>query len=164
MISKVIEEKNEALFDELVPADGFSDTKAGELVRAVNRIGYRFWNDGDMIGVGYGNETCNAAARFIMEMYEGTEMEGLVTAMWGLTNEKVYEHSLELLVESMIRYIDGHPELKVEQNDYDMFDFGEPDDKDWYDEEEEPMFFEPWASYEDEDYYEPKALYDEEEF
>lgn len=163
MINSVLMEKNEALFDEFVPHEGFSETKAGELIRAVNRIGYRFWNDGDMIGVGYGNETCNAAARFIMENYQGTEMDDLVNAMWGITNEKVYEYSLELLVDAMVRYVEGHPELKTEQNEYDMFDFEEPEDKDWYeDEEEESVFYEPWASYEDEDYFEPQALYDEE--
>ena len=152
MINDVLRVKNEALFDELVPDSGFAETKAGELVRAVNRIGYRFWNDGDIIGVGYGNETCNAAARFIMENYPGTEMDDLVTAMWGLQNEKVYEYSLELLVDAMVRYVDGHPELKTEQNEYDMFDFGEAEDREWEDEEEEPMFYEPWASYEEEDY------------
>ena len=153
MISGVLKEKNEALFDEFVPMEGFSETKAGELIRAVNRIGYRFWNDGDMIGIGYGNETCNAAARFIMEIYPKTEMADLVTAMWGLTSEKIYEYSLELLVESMVRYIEGHPELKSEENEYDMFEFYEPSDKEWEDEDEdEPMFYQPWAVYEGDDY------------
>ena len=153
MLNEVLEKKNDALFDELVSVEGASETKAGELVRAVNRIGYRFWNDGDMIGVEQGNETCNAAARFIMEVYDGTEMEGLVSAMWGMQNEKVYEYSLDLLFDSMVRYIDGHPELKTEPNDEDMFEFKELSDEDWYEEDEDDyMFQEPWAVYEGDDW------------
>ena len=47
------------MFDEHVPMSGKADTVGGEIVRAISRIGYRWWNDGDHIGVGYGNETCN---------------------------------------------------------------------------------------------------------
>lgn len=50
------EQKINALFSELVPASGKADTVAGEIVRAVSRIGYRNYNDGDHIGVGYGKE------------------------------------------------------------------------------------------------------------
>ena len=35
------------LFEELVPVTGKADSMAGELVRAVSWIGYRFFNDGD---------------------------------------------------------------------------------------------------------------------
>ena len=53
------------LFDELVPMSGKADSLAGEIIRAVSRIVYRYYNDGDIVGVGYGNETCNPAARFL---------------------------------------------------------------------------------------------------
>lgn len=45
-----------ALFEELVPSSGKADTVAGEIVRAVSRIGFRSSNDGDHIGVGYGED------------------------------------------------------------------------------------------------------------
>lgn len=54
------------LFEELVPTSGKADSLAGELVRATARIGYRFFNDGDMVNQGYGKETCNPAARFLI--------------------------------------------------------------------------------------------------
>ena len=50
------EQKINALFSELVPVSGKADTVAGEIVRAVSRISYRNYNDGDHIGVGYGKE------------------------------------------------------------------------------------------------------------
>lgn len=40
---------NDQLFNLLVPAEGPADTEAGELVRCLNRLGYRFFNDGDMM-------------------------------------------------------------------------------------------------------------------
>ena len=64
-MTTTVEKKLNALFEELVPASGKADTVAGEIVRAITRIGYRNWNDGDHIGVGYGKETCNPAARYL---------------------------------------------------------------------------------------------------
>ncbi len=59
------EKVNTMLFDELVPMSGKCDTEAGEIIRAVNRIGYRFFNDGDIAGHGYGRETVNPAVRYL---------------------------------------------------------------------------------------------------
>ena len=41
------EDRINKLFKELVPDTGKADSLAGELVRAMSRIGYRFYNDGD---------------------------------------------------------------------------------------------------------------------
>lgn len=46
------EERINKLFKELVPETGKADSLAGELVRAMSRIGYRFYNDGDQLGIG----------------------------------------------------------------------------------------------------------------
>jgi hypothetical protein len=163
MLDKILEEKNEALYDEFVPVEGRADTKAGELVRAVNRIGYRFWNDGDQIGIDYGNETCNAAARFIMFEFAGTEMDKVVTSLWGLRDEEMYEVGVEKLVREMIDYIESNPDSKVEPNTVDMYEYRKPEDEEWgfeeeyddwcseneeyYDEDEDRVFVEPWAVY-----------------
>lgn len=50
------EERINKLFKELVPETGKADSLAGELVRAMSRIGYRFYNDGDQLGIGYGRK------------------------------------------------------------------------------------------------------------
>ena len=55
----------EELFDQLVPEIGSAETVAGEIVRAICQIGYRCYNDGDHLGVGYGRETCNPAGRYL---------------------------------------------------------------------------------------------------
>ena len=105
-------EKLNALFEELVPDEGAAETKAGELVRAVSRIGYRFYNDGDKIGVDYGNETCNAAARYIMNVFKDQEFAWTVNGMWGLVSDKFYEKGFGLLIEQVVSYIESNPELR----------------------------------------------------
>ena len=51
------EERINKLFEELVPVSGKAESLAGELIRAMSRIAYRFYNDGDQVGMGYGKET-----------------------------------------------------------------------------------------------------------
>lgn len=55
----------EDLFEKYVPSMGTADTVGGEILRAMTRILYRFYNDGDMVGVGYGNETVNSSDRYL---------------------------------------------------------------------------------------------------
>ena len=91
-----LEQRINALFEELVPASGKADTVAGEIIRAVSRITYRNYNDGDHVGVGYGNETCNPAARYLAAKC-GEEISSLVYAAWGIENDKAYDLILEQL-------------------------------------------------------------------
>ena len=68
------EQKKEwaAMEERLMPASGKAETVAGEIIRAVDRIWYRWNNDGDKINVGYGKETCNGTARYL-EKIRGSE-------------------------------------------------------------------------------------------
>lgn len=61
----LIEKSFYALFNELVPKSGVAETVAGEILRAANRVFYRWWNDGDMAGKGYGIETVNSSVRYL---------------------------------------------------------------------------------------------------
>ena len=49
-------------FDYLVPREGTAPTVAGEIYRAIARIIYRDFNDGDKFYEGYGRETCGSSA------------------------------------------------------------------------------------------------------
>lgn len=129
-----INEDCQKLFDELVPASGPSNCVAGELIRAVNKIGYRFYNDGDHIGRDYGNETCNAAARYLISNTQNKQGE-LVKAMWGLADEDEYEKLLISLEDEVTEYVMSHPELREKETD-DMLDYDDPDDY-RYDEDED---------------------------
>lgn len=116
------EEKINSLFDELVPASGKADTVAGEIIRAISRIGYRNYNDGDHVGVGYGKETCNPAARYLMKK-AGEEVADAIADLWGLEPDDLYDERLSDLEEKVLFYIEQHPELKTMPNSEDMWDY-----------------------------------------
>ena len=129
-------ERINQLFEELVSASGKAENLAGELVRAMARIGYRWYNDGDQVGIGYGRETCNPAARFLI--HKGNkEVSDLAASIWGIHSEEVYEKRIDLLAGAVADYVESHPELRTLPTT-DMWDLYDPDeDMDDWDEEEE---------------------------
>ena len=134
---KATEKKLGELFEELVPASGKAPTVAGEIVRAINRISYRNWNDGDHIGVGYGRETCNPAARYLGAKC-GEEVASLISAIWGIENDKAYDLILGQLEAEVVKYLERNPELKAAENREDMFDYRDAsEDVDTYDDDED---------------------------
>jgi len=130
------------LFEELVPLSGKAESKAGEIVRAASRIGYRWFNDGDMVNHGYGKETCNAAARFLMNNcnYSIEKVLGLM-GRDGYISDDDYQDLLEELCEEVIQFVDENPSLREVETE-DMYDwFNEDEDRDdSYDEEDEEKF------------------------
>lgn len=137
-------ERFQELTDLHMKGVGKSDTVRGELIRAVNRIGYRYLNDGDFIGVGYGNETCNAAGRYIFK-HGNKEMADILSSMWnGEVNDSdtemadsAYEILLSALVEETVKYADS-TDSKLDEETEDMFDYSDKfdmlydvDEEDW---------------------------------
>ena len=132
------EERINKLFEELVPSNGKADTVAGEIIRATCRIGYRYMNDGDQIGIDYGRETVNPAARYLMKKCADTTVETTLIKMWELYDETLYEERLEDLEEAVLLYIEQHPNLKTKENPEDMWDYrDEYEDVDEYDADDE---------------------------
>lgn len=127
------------LFDELVPAQGKAENLAGEIVRAVSRIGYRFFNDGDRVNVGYGKETCNPAARFLSKKAPDA-IAVRSDRLWdSRMSEEDYEIALDDLVQVTYDIITAHPEMKQQEtcDMWDYFDQYEDRDDSLDDEEEE---------------------------
>ena len=149
------EERINKLFEEPVPMSGKADSLAGELVRAISRIGYRFSNDGDLVNIGYGKETCNPAARFLIAK-GNHEISDLTVALWEIFSEDAYEKVLDTLEGAVADYIEQNPDLR-NQPAKDMWDFkDEEEDQDdsWMDEEEDDWEEEEYdeEDYEEEDY------------
>ena len=88
------EDRINKLFKELVPETGKADSLAGELVRAMSRIAYRFYNDGDMVNIAYGKETCNPAARFLIAK-GNAEVSSLTAGLWEIFSEDAYEKVMD---------------------------------------------------------------------
>lgn len=131
-----VETRINELFDELVPPSGKADTVAGEIIRAISRIGYRYFNDGDRIGIGYGRETCNPAARYLLTVCND-EVKKIIDEIWGVYLDSVYEEILDRLKEAVLNFVESNPELKTTPNGTDMWDCKTDEDVDDGDEEEE---------------------------
>ena len=131
-------EKNEwaAMEKRLMPPSGKAETVAGEIIRAADRIHYRWWNDGDKINVGYGKETCNGTARYL-EKIRGTDFP--VEIWGGRLNDDEYTKFTDGLVDEMYAFIKAHLELETTPNSEDSrMDFIDNDlDRDEDDEEYE---------------------------
>ena len=69
------ETRAEALWDKYVPDTGPADTLFGEMLRAAGRVKYRYYNDGDMYGNGYGKETVNNAISYLGKLAGGQDTE-----------------------------------------------------------------------------------------
>jgi len=99
-------------------------------------------NDGDMVNHGYGKETCNAAARFLMNNCNYS-IEKVLWLMGrdGYISDDDYQDLLEELCEEVIQFVDENPNLREVETE-DMYDwFNEDEDRDdSYDEEDEEEF------------------------
>lgn len=112
----------DALFEELVPSMGKADTEAGEIVRAYCRIAHRWFNDGDKLGIGYGNETCNAAGRYLMKHDHGeVKVLAFIKAMWGNWSDHKYDEALDELGWAVLELLGNHPETRTNETE-DMWD------------------------------------------
>ena len=130
-------------FDKLVPSQGKAGTLNGEIVRAVNRIGYRWYNDGDKFYEGYGTETAGPSMAFLTKH---TEIDPqirdafikLERAVTGTTTDKQYEKFLEGLFKYAVRHVEMIPTTKsaVDMFDYDS-DYEEEEENEWDDDEED---------------------------
>lgn len=134
--------------DRLVPPFGPADTRAGEVVRALEKITYRYLNAGDRIGVGYGNETCNGPARFLVDAFPGdtpTEQALLaqMNGMWGEgawksnaptedEQDRIYEGQLAGLIDATLDWLDT-TDLENVPNTGDMTsgEWKKPEDRDY---------------------------------
>lgn len=107
-----VDNQIEALFDILVPSSGKCDTQAGELIRAVARINYRYFNDGDYFYTGYGLETSGSSAAFIADVIGGpvksTIME--LTELYPEDSDSQYEAGISDIEDFVIKYIMDNPD------------------------------------------------------
>lgn len=136
-----LSKKMDELFDELVPSCGKAETEAGEIVRAFSRIAYRYFNDGDKLGIGYGNETCNAAGRYLLEHdHNNADILDNIKDMWGNWSDGAYETALDQLGWAVLQVIGENPSMRESETEdmWDHFDkYEDVDDTEdeWEDEE-----------------------------
>ena len=110
----------ESLFNYLVPTSGQSRVLAGELARAMMKIIYRDWNDGDVFYEGYGIETCGSAVQYLIDKLPELERKFESIAMSDAHEER-YTKMLEGITEYVVNYVIEHPESFTQKTD-DMYD------------------------------------------
>lgn len=132
----------ETAFNLLVPKQGNASTLAGELLRAIMKILYRDYNDGDVFYQGYGLETCGPAAAFLMDNGYWDDFEDIV---YKELTEDSYTSAIEdikdKIVESILNPETGM-ELLTTENTKDMYDF----DTSWLEENQPRYEFEIYVS------------------
>lgn len=150
-VGKELEDRNEPLYDKLVPGQGDAETVEGEMLRAINRIAYRFYNDGDKYFEYYGTETAGPAHSFLVNANHP-----LRSAMRKILDEPSgdasYERMIKDALDMILDYIesrrgkytkntlggiyDYEPEFEdeEEEDDYDNYDDYDEEDDDYYQE------------------------------
>ena len=119
MINKKLETRNENLYDKLVPGMGDAKTVEGEMLRAINRIAYRYYNDGDKYYEGYGTETAGPAHSFLVNANTGVR-----SAMERIFSDGIkYEETIEDALEHIVSYIEAKQGKYTENTFGSIFDY-----------------------------------------
>ena len=142
-----IAKKLEKFHDELVPGSGAADTKEGELVRAVSRVGYRWLNDGDYFYEGYGATTAGPSVTYLAQS-DVPGIDKLIRNAEG-KREESYEAAIHKVMAAVVAYIESK-NGQYEKNDGDSRDH-ESEWQEEYDDEEDDSDYDddPYADDED---------------
>jgi hypothetical protein len=145
-----LESRNEPLYNKLVPGSGNSKFIEGEMLRAINRLVYRWYNDGDYFYKGYGAETAGPAHSFLTNSSEiPFALRSTLTSIFSKAmgaDENGYERLIKFALEQILDYIEDKDGNYTESNE-DMFNY----DSEFEDEEE---YDDDYDEYDDDDYYE----------
>ena len=143
-VGKELEDRNEPLYDDLVPGDGKADTVEGEMLRAINRIVYRYYNDGDEYHTGYGTETAGPAHAFLVDANH--PLRSSMKQIFSTGTD--YEQTLKDALDTILDHIESKQGEYSENTLGDMLDSKshyedeeyEEDEYDDYDEEEDEEY------------------------
>lgn len=111
-----ITDQLQVYFDELVPASGKAKTVAGEIIRAIMRLLYRNYNDGDLWYSGYGRETCGSEVIYLINVLPDFAFDYFSRMAEMAMEDDEYTDNLEELTENIIIYLNQNPQLFTEEN------------------------------------------------
>jgi hypothetical protein len=152
-VGKELEDRNEPLYDKLVPGQGDAETVEGEMLRAINRIIYRYYNDGDEYHTGYGTETAGPAHSFLVNANhpqraamkkifgDGTDYEQTIKDALDVILDYIESRQGEYTKNTLGGIFDYEPEF--EDDEYEEDDYDDNDDYGWsnYDDEEDDDYY-----------------------
>ena len=86
---KELDSIEQELSNNLVPASGKANTLGGEMLRAIQRLIYRYFNDGDVLTQGYGIETCLSSYLFLEDMLDSLGIISFTDSQGGVSWTKI---------------------------------------------------------------------------
>jgi hypothetical protein len=99
-----------------IPVSGRCDTKNAEILCAVTRVIYRYFNDGDSMYVGYGCETCGSEGTYLM--HEVPELMYSIKNGGDLkltANDPRYTHLLNEIAIITLKVLKEQPDQPLEK-------------------------------------------------
>ena len=157
--SYINEDRIEKYFRELVGPSGAAKTIEGELIRAINRMMYRYHNDGDFFFKGYGTETAGPCAVYLMQS-NITGLKEVVNKASSLmadegknqyTDKDEYQKTLEKIGDIICDYIDSKNGQYTDNNDDCLNDkYYRMAKQMWY-EDDDDDYEEDWNNYDDDE-------------
>lgn len=117
----------ENLRSEYVPGMGAAETRGGEIIRAIDRLTYRFYNDGDKVDEGYGIETVNSSYRYLLGHLPAAILKTLPSlSSW---MDERYEEVLLAWWQAITKYLEEHKEVFEEVNHTDSREMSEEEEE-----------------------------------
>ena len=117
-LSDADDKKFNELFDKYVPACGKADTIGGEILRAIARIVYRYYNDGDTVLRYYGG-TYNYL--LTANDYLITNVKDYINLRY-YTDDLNYEMGLCKNLKTCLDYVVNNPQVFEEENTSDFIE------------------------------------------
>lgn len=107
-----------------VPDSGKADTIGGEIARAMNRILYRSWNDGDMFYEGDGIGTCLSSVAYLCDE---SGCDSIISMFRRIADnqleDKQYDDAIDKIAIKLANYLKENPNLFAEPNDVDSCNY-----------------------------------------
>jgi hypothetical protein len=146
-VGKELEDRNEPLYDKLVPGNGDAETVEGEMLRAINRLIYRYYNDGDKYYEGYGTETAGPAHSFLVNANH--PLKAMMNRLFReFISDDEYEKMLNDILEAILTHIESKQGEYTKNTLGGIFNYEpefedeeEEEDYDYYDEEEDDDYY-----------------------
>lgn len=141
-------DKFEELTDKYMPMRGEGETKASQIVTAVNKLVYKWYNDGDVFDNTYILKGWwNDLSSYANWLYEHTDADRILVKITSCYNEEDYENLLKELADKLLdaEYLEKMDKEKKIETIYEcngVFEYkdtldDEDEEEDYYDDEED---------------------------
>lgn len=132
-LNKADNEWHDAMFSQHVPACGKSKNLGGEILRAINRIVYKFYNDGDTVARYYSSSYNHSfgAEKFLSKHVPGYK------PMRDITGDYAFEEAAHENLVLIVNYLRKNPALFEVENTEDFIELSPFDEDSWEQEEDE---------------------------